>query len=208
MLSQAGYLVSSTAEFGEARRRLLMAPPDLLIADVRLGAYNGVYLVLLARAEQPDMPAIVTHHMADAVIEAEAKRAGALFVVTPLKAPELLEMVGMLLAGRPTRPGPVAARRWPRKRVNISATFLELDARVLDVSYAGLRLEVQMREAFDEQFSYPDEIQLPLAGFLVPIRPVWAKRAGPSGPWWCGVEVVSASDQADQSWRHFVDSLP
>jgi FixJ family two-component response regulator len=50
--------------------------PDLLIADVRLGEYNG--LQLLASTTQPTAAIIITGHP-DPVIEADAHRMGADF---------------------------------------------------------------------------------------------------------------------------------
>ena len=51
MLSTAGNMVTSVAEFDQAEERLVYAPPDLLITGVKLGSHNGIHLVLRARAD-------------------------------------------------------------------------------------------------------------------------------------------------------------
>src|SRR5688572_14812156 len=80
MLGNAGYDVVTAGTFQEARRILLEAPPDLLIADVRLGSFNGLQLVI---SGQHRVPAIVITGYADAVLEAEARRGGAEYLIKP-----------------------------------------------------------------------------------------------------------------------------
>ena len=73
-----------------------MPPPDLLVTDVRLGAYNGVHLVVRAHTDNPSMPALVmdVHH--DRVLENEAKKAGAVYVGEPLDAGPLVALVAAM----------------------------------------------------------------------------------------------------------------
>ena len=52
MLADAGYSVVTTGNFQEARRILREEPPDLLIADVRLGSFNGLQLVISGLAHK------------------------------------------------------------------------------------------------------------------------------------------------------------
>ena len=96
ILLSAGYLVTCASSFDEAKRGLLFAPPDLLVTDVRLGAYNGVHLVFRARTDYPSMPAVVmdVHH--DRVLESEAKKAGAVYVGKSLGPGPLVELVRKL----------------------------------------------------------------------------------------------------------------
>ena len=49
VLRRAGYQVKDATTFQEARQLLAGELPDVLIADVRLGAFNGLYLLLLSR---------------------------------------------------------------------------------------------------------------------------------------------------------------
>lgn len=205
VLSAAGYLVTSLSRFEEAKKRLRLAPPDLLIADVRLGAYNGLHLVVRAHADHPEMPAIVTHAFRDPVLEAEAKALGADYLIKPLDAASLVGRVRGLLAGRSSEPAGLIARRWPRKRAAVAVRLGRSEARVLDLSYGGLRLEVW--NVSEEQLFHAAEISVPGVRFDFPIRPIWTKRAGSAGPWWCGVEIAVADQRTSAAWRGFVDSV-
>jgi two-component system, NtrC family, C4-dicarboxylate transport response regulator DctD len=96
ILVSAGFLVTCASSFDQAKRGLLAAPPDLLVTDVRLGAYNGLHLVVRAHSDHPSMPAIVmdVHH--DQVLESETKNAGAVYVGKPLGAGPLVALVRKL----------------------------------------------------------------------------------------------------------------
>lgn len=96
ILVSAGFVVTCASSFDQAKRGLLAAPPDLLVTDVRLGAYNGLHLVVRAHSDHPSMPAIVmdVHH--DQVLESETKNAGAVYVGKPLGAGPLVALVRKL----------------------------------------------------------------------------------------------------------------
>ncbi len=138
MLSTAGNLVTSVAEFDEAQQRLVYAPPDLLVTGVRLGSHNGLHLVLRAHAERPDTPAIVVHTAPDPVLEIEAINAGASYMTTPLDEEQFVSLVEDLLSGTPSLPSSTVPRRWPRKQVEVFARVGNNLATVVDVSYGGL----------------------------------------------------------------------
>jgi DNA-binding NtrC family response regulator len=79
MLSSLGFRVTVSDSFQEAKTQLMMRPL-LLVTELRLGEYNGLHLVLRGKAVRPDMEAIVTSHVTDTVLSAEAERLGATFV--------------------------------------------------------------------------------------------------------------------------------
>src|SRR3984893_19536254 len=83
-LTCAGYEATGAETFEDATRLLATITPDLLIADERLGSFNGLHLVLRGRAEHPDMRAIVTTSVKDACFEREALRLNAQYFVKPL----------------------------------------------------------------------------------------------------------------------------
>ena len=56
-LNAAGYRARGASTFEEATRALADRAPDLVIADERLGAYNGLHVILRARADHPDVSA-------------------------------------------------------------------------------------------------------------------------------------------------------
>ena len=80
ILRDDGHDVVACSHFQEGRRRLAQEHFDALIADVRLGAYNGLHLITLAA---PSMTKIVLSAVHDAVIRRDAEQAGARFVLKP-----------------------------------------------------------------------------------------------------------------------------
>jgi DNA-binding NtrC family response regulator len=90
LLTQAGYEATAVGSFDEARRSIGASPPDLLITDIRLEAYNGLQLILNSPRS---IPTIVITGFADPVLEAEARRGGAAYLVKPVQPMELLEVV-------------------------------------------------------------------------------------------------------------------
>jgi len=93
LLRAGGYRVTTAANFEEAKRQLASETPDLLITGLRLGPYNGLHLILRSRVDHPEMAAIVTTRFPDPVLQEEAHRQRANFVVTPLPANAFLETV-------------------------------------------------------------------------------------------------------------------
>jgi DNA-binding response OmpR family regulator len=94
LLERAGYDVVATESVQEGRSALEEASPDLLIADVRLGAFNG--LQLIAMSSRP-IPTIVTTGFPDPVLETEARQFGAKFLLKPIEPANLLTLVAELL---------------------------------------------------------------------------------------------------------------
>src|SRR5206468_235239 len=90
LLSEAGYLVATAATFEHGTVLLTSLNPDLLVAEVRLGPFNGMHLAIRSRIDHPLLPVIITNATPDAVLETEARRHGAIFMVTPLTNPEFL----------------------------------------------------------------------------------------------------------------------
>lgn len=93
LLEAAGYQVRSARSFEDARSLLTTERPDLLITDLRLGPYNGLHLVLWSRNEHPEMAMVVTSRFADPVLEAEARRNHADFLLRPVADTQILETI-------------------------------------------------------------------------------------------------------------------
>src|SRR4029079_6875444 len=137
LLQRAGYTTVVAGTFQEAVRALNEEAPDLLITDVRLGEYNG--LQLIATGAWP-IPAIVMTGFPDRALEEEARRHGAAHIVKPISPSGFLALVEEKLATLPQRKArPI--RRWTRKAVGseLSAYVEEVSARIVDISYGGLR---------------------------------------------------------------------
>jgi DNA-binding NtrC family response regulator len=80
ILRDDGHNVTACSNFTEGRRLLAADHFDALIADVRLGEYNGLHLIALAA---PSMIKIAFSAFVDQVIRRDAEQAGALFLLKP-----------------------------------------------------------------------------------------------------------------------------
>lgn len=92
-LRELGYDVRQAADFLHARR-LLEPPPAAIVTALRLGAYNGFHLIIVARgAGHRVAAAIVTEHD-DSATRAEAQRLSVGYVVKPLTRESLVTIIG------------------------------------------------------------------------------------------------------------------
>ena len=201
-LSEAGYLVAAVSSFQRAKALLDSVRPDLLIADVRLAAYNGLHLAVRSRIEYPLLPVIITHPTPDPTLESDAARYGASFIANPLENPEFMRCIKAAVE-RHSRLRP-AIRRWPRKQVAgvLQAELAAAPARIYDVSYGGLRL------AFGEERMIPDEFEVtvPNAGVTVKARSIWTCLSPTTHEFLCGAEVLETGTPESTGWRELVDA--
>ena len=102
LLEGAGYSAVAAGDYAEGRRLLSRIPVDLVIVDVRLGAYNGLQLAVFARSLPSRPPAIVTSGFEDRVLEEEARQLDAPFLLKPIDPAGLLALIKERLAGRPS----------------------------------------------------------------------------------------------------------
>jgi DNA-binding NtrC family response regulator len=89
-LIRAGHRVVVCPGVEEAQEHLAGKPFDLLLTDVRLGAYNGLQLVIQARELFPHLPIVVMTGYEDVVIRRDAERFGAIFLTKPVRRADLL----------------------------------------------------------------------------------------------------------------------
>ena len=115
VIRDAGFDVAEATSFEQARTLLASLDPDLLITEVQLGAFNGLHLVWQRHLEQPGRPSIVLSAYADSVLEAEANRLGAPFLVTSVEPDTLIAVVDSLPGLR--RHDIPEKRQWTRLRV-------------------------------------------------------------------------------------------
>ena len=198
LLRGSGHDVRVGADFSAAIRALAQYLPDLLISQVRLGAFNGLHLVIRSHTDHLTMRTILLDSVHDSVLAFDAQRHGAAYLVEPVCAAELLAQVSEKL-------GQVSPeRRWPRKQPAgwLVAHVAERRARVVDLSYGGLRLELLQAGDVPSRF----DVALPRLGGAVRARPVWTRRA-PSGWIWCGAELSEADPRILANWRRLVDSV-
>jgi DNA-binding response OmpR family regulator len=196
MIGDAGYTVVTTGTFQEARQILREDPPDLLIADVRLGSFNGLQLVISGTKR---VPAIVITGFADPVLEAEARRGGAEYLVKPFDPDRLMTMIREKLGTTPSAfPVP---RRWRRKAVaGMPAHVDDQPARIVDVSYGGVKFEIRPAEQ-----SLPDSFLLRLSNVALQADLVWKSMLNDE-VWVCGAAVWPEETSARQ-WFGIVDTM-
>jgi DNA-binding NtrC family response regulator len=123
-LSLVGFQTRVADSFEEARDMLVAQPPAVLVADIRLGAYNGLHLVLRGKQARPNMAAIVTTDWPDKVLMAEAEAMGATFLLKPAVREEFLAAIFRTLfrhdAGTPIR-SPFERRHGERRAATAAA---------------------------------------------------------------------------------------
>ncbi len=187
-----------TGDFVVAKT-LLEARADFLISELKLGAYNGLHLAI--RAAGQGTPAIIVGD-ADPVLQAEAERYKAAFLKTPVDPMRVLALMRELAAAPPRK------RRSPRKQVTLLYAFVDdIQARLLDVSYEGMRIETSEREVrtLPPRFT----LRLPLFNFSGQVQRVWtASPSGEGSGAACGAELSTGDASTAQAWRILVDSLP
>lgn len=199
-LTAAGYAARVVRTFAAARADLDTASPDLLIAQVKLGAYNGLHLAIRSRSRGAKTPVILVGEP-DPVLQAEAARHDAVYLTVPLSQELLLETIRRTESDyRPTR-------RSPRKRVPmLDALVNDAQARVLDVSYEGLRLQLNEQEPA----TIPPYFMLRIPTFNVSCRAqrVWTLTTPDKNGLWCGATIVGVDPAGAVAWRTLVDSVP
>ena len=75
--------------FEAAKRMWIAEQPPMLVADIRLGQFNGLQLLLRAKADRPDVVAAITCATPDTVLQAETRRFGGRFFVKPIVPDEV-----------------------------------------------------------------------------------------------------------------------
>jgi DNA-binding NtrC family response regulator len=98
LMVAAGYRVTGVTSFAEGRRAMSDSTPDLLLTDIRLGAYNGLQLVIRARAANPRLRSIVVTGFPDPVVRRQAEALDAMHLEKPVDLEELRALVASVLA--------------------------------------------------------------------------------------------------------------
>lgn len=206
LVAGRGHEVFAAATFEDGKRLLRAHHPEVLITDVRLGAFNGLQLLL---SDPEHVHAIVLTAYSDHVLESEARKLGAHFLLKPIVPDQLLDLVDEL-AEAPLDEPPSAhtrpVRRWQRKPVprGIPAQVDSRPATVLDVSYGGLRLG--LGEQLTGPLPHAFEVVLPDGSLAVPVELVWQNYTE-LGRVECGVAVSSMNRETARAWHGIVDAI-
>ena len=98
VLGGAGHCATVASSFEDAKTKLANLSPDLVIADERLGAFNGLHVILNARAEHPGVNAIVATTVKSRGLEADARSLNVVCMVKPRNAHAWLAPISRMLA--------------------------------------------------------------------------------------------------------------
>ena len=88
-LTSAGFSVVACDRFETAKQHLADGAPDVLLTDVRLGAYNGLQLVILARELGPHR-AVVMSAFDDPTLRKDASLCSAGYLTKPFTRDQVL----------------------------------------------------------------------------------------------------------------------
>ena len=193
-IAERSFSVVGVDSYEVGRALLARMAPDILVASVRLGRHNGLHLSLLASLER-GMKATIVVGDADPVLESEAARMGARYLVTPCSKGDLQGVVGRLAAGA------WSPRAWPRTPVpqGMRAEAGNVTARITEISYGGFRFELPSDEALSRSFV----LTVAHAGVAIAARPIWSRptTAGLE----CGAALRATDSPALERWRTLVD---
>lgn len=209
ILEGAGFTVMSVNSFAEARSLLASTAPELVIADIKLDAFNGLHLAALCALWHFETPFIATHDRYDRVLEDEAKRLNAIYVVKTPTRDDVVRSARTLLAARKRPFGGV--RRFHRKAApeGILASVAASSAEVVDVSYGGVRLKLPAGRPTPTSEEPPVvfDIVFPELELSLRAQQVWTSPDGPTGTWICGADISGNDSSQFERWRDFVDSF-
>jgi len=201
LLSGKGYEMLTASDVPTAMRLLAASSPDLLITDIRLDTYNGLHIIAMAPTP---IPAIVLTSIADPVIEADARRFGAEYLVKPVSPATLLTVIAGMLDRSEQRSGFTSTRRSNRQSVMTSISVLVVrdpPARLVDFSDGGAQLLVQCAIGAEPPPAFT--VVLPTAALAVPVDIVWKRRRDDT-TWICG---VAPRDDAQPQWESLLEYL-
>jgi DNA-binding response OmpR family regulator len=137
-LTPAGFMVTATDNFKDAAALLVEAPPDLLVAEIRLGAYNGLQLAYRAKSVRSPMGIVMTSAYPDPVLRRDVERMGATFVLKPVTARDLVAAVCRTALRTPGPEGtvepvqPPFERRQADRRQSTADEILEAERRRIE----------------------------------------------------------------------------
>ena len=207
-----------TASRGEEALSIARAEPlDAIVLDVMMPGMDG-WEVCRRLKDSPvtsHIPVLLLTSLDGVEAAGPGHRAGAAAVLmkpcpaerlaiaieAAVRKPADLEAVPDFVSDITARP----PRRWRRRAVakTIPSYVDESPARILDVSYGGVRVEIA-----DTSLDVPPsfDISFPDAHLAVHLDLVWKSRAA-AGGWLCGARVTHPDAMAADAWRGLVDSI-
>jgi ActR/RegA family two-component response regulator len=198
MLKRRDYTVDSSQTVEEAYVRITEQPITLVVSSNRVGSTNGLQFIVGCRGRRSDVAGVVVAGQPEDVSEMDAWRHGVSVVCRPLNAEHFLMVIAEKLASIRQR------QRWPRKKVTsyVPMHVERVPARLLDVSYGGLRFQLE-GQPYGLRSSV--RIEIPVSQLSVDAELVWSARVD-GATCLCGV-MLSNDRNADHAWRAFVDRV-
>lgn len=183
LLRSAGYSAMGSATVEAALGLLAIFPFDVVVVTLPARKRDHSVSVLdQVRGKYPEVSTITVTH--------------------PINSPEFLTKVAQsVTVGR-------NIRRWPRKSVfgGLNARIGDYAATVVNISYGGLRLEVE--EPLPAISGSVLTVELPPFGLKIQARPIWSTEFADAGSWRCGAELAESNEARVRVWRALVDLLP
>ena len=186
LLAAAGYTVVVASDFRDGRRALEQECPDLLIVDLRIQGFNGLQLLHI---NPRPIPTIVVTGFPDDVLQADARRMGAEYLVKPFEPAHLLALVSRLLDREPPA---LDRRRTPRRTIktDVPVEINAVPARLLDASPAGVRFEIYRPSG--QSVPHALTLYFPVHDLQVQAALVWSTRDR-AGRWLCGAVITHST---------------
>jgi hypothetical protein len=133
-------------------------------------------------------------------LELEASRYGAAYLEKPIDPKQFIRTVERLLAQVRRE------RRWPRHHAPeaFEVQIGSWSARLLDVSYGGLRFEMN---APSSPLPPTVPVRMPGLNLYLEAETIWTDRLTSPGALLGGLALLSEGEDAPLPWRALVDSL-
>lgn len=197
-LLEDGHVVQVVHTFQSAVQALAAGGVGVIVTAVRLGAFNGLHLVIRKNSINPHIRCIVVGLPADR--SSDVDRLGVPFLTKPVASSSIATAVLQELDLAAEMP----LRRWPRKPVHLAAVVSDADIDIVDLSYGGLRLQ-GMRTPL--RVGTELTVNVPSLGVSVTAVARWTKPLHEDGESWCGAEILDPPPGTTNDWRGVVDSL-
>jgi DNA-binding NtrC family response regulator len=104
IVTAAGHTAVPCRSFEEGRRYLRRETPHAIVTELRLGAFNGLHLVLLARQNAPEIAAVVYSGHADSGMRSDAVSGGASYLDRDTLLANLMPHLNARLPAMPAGP--------------------------------------------------------------------------------------------------------
>jgi hypothetical protein len=191
--------VYTAPTFATAKSVLLEARPAVLVTQVRLSEFNGIHLGLWGRGRLPSLRVVIVGQ-SDPNLETDARTSGFFYLHHNDEQAVVQATLEAIAREHPRR-------RWQRKHLpaSLAGQIDGAPARVLDVGYGGLRMQIQgpFHAARDSRLP----VNIPALGVDVETTCRWI-TSDESGSYSCGVSLADADVLAGSRWRALVDGLP